>query len=135
VSLKEANEALVRRYYDEMWNRWDLSIAEDILAPDVRFRGSLGTATVDIRGFCRYARSVWLGFPDFTNQITEMIAESNVVTARLTFTGTHRGDVLGIGATGRTISYEGIAWFRIEGGLLAEISVFADREGLLAQIT
>jgi steroid delta-isomerase-like uncharacterized protein len=131
----EANKALVRRYYEEMWNRWDLSLAEELLAPGLRFRGSLGTEAEGIRGFCRYARGVWLGFPDFHNEVVEMAAEGDLVAARMVFSGTHRGEVLGIGGTGRSVRYEGIAWIRIEGGLIAEVIVMADREGLLRQIS
>jgi steroid delta-isomerase-like uncharacterized protein len=134
VSDLERNKALVRRYYEEMWNRWDLSLAEEMLAPGLKFRGSLGTVTEGIREFCRYARSVCTGFPDFHNEIAEMVAEGDVVVARLVYTGTHRGDILGVAATGRRVRYQGVAWFRIEGGLIAEVDVTADREGLMRQL-
>jgi steroid delta-isomerase-like uncharacterized protein len=134
VSSVEANKGLVRRYYEEMWNRWDLSLAQELLAPGLRFRGSLGDEVEGIRAFCRYARSVWQGFPDFHNEIEELVAEGDRVVARVTYTGTHRGEVRGIAATGRAIRYEGMAWFRIEGGLIAEVWVVADRAGLMGQL-
>ena len=129
-----ANKALVRRYYEEMWNRWDLSLAEELLTPNVRFRGSLGTEGCGIRDFRRYARHVWLAFPDFYNKIEELIGEADRVVARLTYTGTHRGELMGIAPTGRAVRYEGAAWFRIEGGRIAELWVAADRLALLEQI-
>jgi steroid delta-isomerase-like uncharacterized protein len=135
VSGLERNKALIRRYYEEMWNQWDLSLAEELLAPGLKFRGSLGTETEGIRAFCRYARSVWTGFPDFHNEIRGIVAEGDVVVARVVYTGTHRGDVLGVAATGRPVCYEGVAWFRIEGGLIAEVDVMADREGMMRQLT
>ena len=113
MSGTEANKAFVRRYYEEMWNRWDLSLAEELLAPRLRFRGSLGTDTEGIRGFCRYARSVWTGFPDFHNEIEEMVAEGDVVVARVVYMGTHRGDLLGLAATGvqcATKEWRGFGW-------------------------
>ena len=54
----DANKALVHRYYDEMWNRWDLSLADELLAPDIHFRGSLGTVAEGVNGFRRYARGL-----------------------------------------------------------------------------
>ena len=117
-----------------MWNRWDLSLAEQLLSPDLRFHGSLGTEATGIREFCRYARSVWLAFPDFHNQIEEMIAEGDRVVARLTYTGTHRGEIMGISPSGRRVRYEGAAWFRIEGGRIALVHVVADRESLWRQL-
>ncbi len=130
----EANKALVRRYYEEMWNRWDLSAAAELLSPDVRFRGSLGDEAEGVRAFRRYARKVWLAFPDFHNEIEELIAEGDTVVARLTYTGTHRGELWGIGATGRRVEYEGVATFRIAGGRIAEVAVIADTLALLKQL-
>lgn len=37
------NEALVQRFYNELWNRWQLDLADEIVSDDLRFRGSLGT--------------------------------------------------------------------------------------------
>jgi len=130
----EANKALIRRYYAEMWDRWDLSLAEELLSPDIRFRGSLGTEGCGIRDFRRYARSVWLAFPDFHNEIEELIAEGDRVAARLTYTGTHRGELMGVAPSGRAVRYEGVALFRIEGGRIAELWVAAERLALLEQI-
>jgi steroid delta-isomerase-like uncharacterized protein len=130
----EDNKALVRRYYEEMWNRWDLSLARELLAPDLRFRGSLGTEANGIGEFCRYARSVWLAFPDFHNEIRELVAEGELVVAQVMYTGTHRGEVLGIGATGRFVRYEGVAIFRIAQGKFAEVNVVADRLALVEQL-
>jgi steroid delta-isomerase-like uncharacterized protein len=131
---ENANKDVVRRYYEAMWNRWDLSLARELLTEDLRFRGSLGTEANGIGEFCRYARSVWLAFPDFHNEIEKLLAEGDRVAVRLTFTGTHRGDVFGIGATGRSVRYEGIAMFRMADGRIAEVYVVADRLGLTEQL-
>lgn len=39
----EANEALIRQFYEKLWDEWRLEVAEQIVAKDVRFRGALGT--------------------------------------------------------------------------------------------
>jgi steroid delta-isomerase-like uncharacterized protein len=105
-----------------------------LLAEDISFRGSLGTEANGIGEFCAYARSVWLAFPDFHNEIEDMIADGERVAARLTYTGTHRGEVLGMGATGRRVQYEGIGLFTIRDGLIAELHVVADRLRLVEQL-
>ena len=135
MTTTEANKALVRRYYEEMWNRWDLSLAEALLAPDVRFRGSLGTEGRGVRDFRRYARSVWLAFPDFHNEVNELIAEYDRVAARLTYTGTHRGELMGVAPSGRAVRYDGAALFRIADGRIAKLWVAADRLTVLEQIS
>ena len=45
--------AAARRYYDELWNQWRLELADELLAADVRFRGSLAVEVQGIAGFKR----------------------------------------------------------------------------------
>jgi len=118
-----------------MWNRWDFALAEELLSPDVRFRGSLGTEGRGLRDFRRYVRFVWLAFPDFQNLVEELVAEGDRVAARLTYTGTHRGELMGVAPSGRAVRYEGAALFRIEDGRIAELWVAADRLTVLEQIS
>jgi len=128
------NKALVRRYYEEMWNRWDFALADEMIGEGVIFRGSLG---VDVQGresFKEYMRAVRQAFPDFHNHVEELIAENDRVVARLTYTGTHRGELFGIGATGRRVSYVGVALFRISEGRIVEGWVLGDIHGLMRQL-
>src|SRR5258705_13908829 len=97
----EHNKALVRRYYEEMWNHWDFALADELIDEGVGFRGSLGVSVQGRERFKEYMRTVRRAFPDFHNHVEEQIAEDERVVARLTYTGTHRGELFGIGATGR----------------------------------
>src|SRR5258706_4387832 len=98
----ETNKRIVRRYYEEIWNRWDLRAADELISPSIHFRGSLGASVEGLEGFKSYVRSVRLAFPDFHNTIEDLVAEGSEVVARLAFSGTHRGEVLGIAPTGRS---------------------------------
>src|ERR1043166_6803913 len=100
----EAQKALVRRYYDEVWNRWDFSLADELIAESISFRGSLGVSVSGRREFKEYMRTVQRAFPDFHNRIEELIAEGDKVVARLTYTGTHQGALFGIEPTGKKIT-------------------------------
>jgi predicted ester cyclase len=99
MSLEES-ESLVRRYHEEMWNCWNLSLADELIGEGLAFRGSLGAAVQAREGFKDYMNAVRRAFPDFHNRIEELVAEGNEVVARLTFTGTHHGALFGIGPTG-----------------------------------
>jgi steroid delta-isomerase-like uncharacterized protein len=130
----EARKALVRRYYDEMWNRWDFAVANELISESISFRGSLG---VSVRGrdeFKEYMRTVQQAFPNFHNQIEELIAEEEKVVARLTYAGTHQGALFGIEPTGKTVSYAGIAIFRISTHCILEGWVLGDRQSLREQL-
>jgi steroid delta-isomerase-like uncharacterized protein len=128
------NRALIRRYYEEMWNRWDFALADELIDEAVTFRGSLGVDVRGREGFTGYMRTVRAAFPDFHNQIEELVAEGDRVVARLTYTGTHSGGLFGVAATGRRISYAGVAIFRIAGGRIIEGWVLGDLHGLFRQL-
>jgi predicted ester cyclase len=93
---QQTNKNLVARYYDEMWNKWNFALVDELLAKEISFRGSLGTETRGRTAFCNYMRRVQGAFPDFRNEIDEMIAQRNRVFTRLTYTGTHRGEIFGV---------------------------------------
>ena len=103
---------LVERFYAEIWNRGDEAVARAILAPDFRFRGSLGVTADDVDGFLAYVRSVRAALGDYRCIIDDMIVDGDSrAAARMTFTGVHRGELLGVAATGRTVSWSGAAFF------------------------
>jgi steroid delta-isomerase-like uncharacterized protein len=130
----EANKELVRRYYEEFWNGWRFDLAEELIDKDVSFRGSLGRMVAGRDGLLGYMKHVQSAFPDFFNSIEEVIAEEDRVAARLIYTGTHRGDIFGIPATGHRIRYAGVGIFQISGGRIVEGWVLGDLAGLLLQL-
>ena len=132
--MTDQNKILVRRYYEEMWNRWNFALANELLADDISFRGSLGAEMRGREQFCDYILRVQHAFPDFQNRINQMVAEDDCVVARLTYTGTHRGEIFGIPATGKRISYAGAAFYRIANDRIAEGWVLGDVAGLLRQL-
>ena len=124
--VDDPDTAVVRRFYEELWNRWDLGVAEEILSPSIRFRGSLGTTVRGREAFLRYVEEVRKAFPDWHNQIDELLAVEDRVVARLTWSGTHRGRLGELEATGARVSYVGAAFFRLSGGLIEEGWVVGD---------
>ena len=130
----EARKALVRRYYDEMWNRWNFVVADELISESIRFRGSLGMTVNGRDGFKEYMRTVQRAFPDFHNKIEELIAEDDKVVARLTYSGTHRGELFGIAPTDRRVAYCGIAIFRVSEGSVAEGYVLGDTRAIVKQL-
>jgi steroid delta-isomerase-like uncharacterized protein len=133
MSLEE-NKSLVRRYYEELWNRWGWPLADELIAEGLTFRGSLGVAAQGRDGLRDYMRAVRRAFPDFHNRVEDLVAEGDKVVARLTYTGTHHGELFGIGPTGKRVTYAGVAIFRIEAGRITEGWVLGDVHGLMQQL-
>lgn len=129
------NKDIIRRYYEDLWNPWDLDAAHELIDSNMEFRGSLGVTVRGIVGFQSYMSTVRLAFPDFHNQVEDMVAEGDQVVTRLTYTGTHLGEIFGLAPTGKAISYGGIAVFRISGDRVVEGWVMGDRWGLFQQIS
>ena len=131
----EQNKAIIRRYYEELWNQGRIALADELLAQDVAFRGSLSTRQRGITAFKDYVTMVRNAFPDYENVIEDLIAEGDKVVARLTHRGTHRGEVLfGSAPSGMQVSFPGIAIFRLQDGRIVDGWVVGDILILMRQL-
>jgi predicted ester cyclase len=125
---------LVHTFYDELWNAWDDAPVPDTLHPELRFRGSLGQETHGLHEWRAYRDGVRRGSPDFHNDVVDLVDHDDRAAARLVWSGTHRGTLFGIAATGRRFSYPGAAFFTVRDGLLAEVFVVGDLLALRTQL-
>ena len=134
IPLLPDYKSLIRRYYSELWNAWSTTALQELISPNIVFRGSIGTAVHGIEEFKRYVNGIRAAFPDFHNHIEEIISEGDKVVARLTYTGTHRGELFGFSGTGTRIIYQGIAIFHFREGKIDSGFVLGDTESLKRQI-
>jgi predicted ester cyclase len=73
-------------------------------------------------------------FPDLRVTVEEVIAEGDLTAARLSVTGTHEGDHLGVAPTGRRVSFTGMTFTRWRDGKIVEGWNNVDIPGLMKQI-
>jgi steroid delta-isomerase-like uncharacterized protein len=114
MSLEE-NKAIVRRFV-EAYNNRNLDAFDNLLAPDYLDH----TSQVGPEGLKQLINIAFKAFPDFHETIEDIIAEGDKVWARITFTGTHTGEWMGIAPTGKKISVEMVDIFKIANGKLVE---------------
>jgi steroid delta-isomerase-like uncharacterized protein len=131
----EQNKALARRYIEDAWNQADASVMDQLLAGDYAIHdpgtpGRTGTPVGEKQVHAMY-RAV---FPDLRLVIEELIAEGDRVAARWRGSGTHRGPLMGIAPTGRSMSITAISWLRIADGKIAEHWLNWDSLGMLQQL-
>ncbi len=132
----EKNKAVVRRYFEEAWNKKNLDVVDEIIAPDHLDHEVDGSeqwsGPEDVKGYLTeyYHRAL----PDVRMTVEDQVAEGDKVVTRLTVRGTHQGELLGVPATGNRIEVTGISVDRIEGGKIVEGWVSWDRLGLLRQL-
>jgi predicted ester cyclase len=111
-----------------------LLLADELLSPHISFRGSLGVKVQGLDGFKDYVKMIRSAFPDFYNTIEELIAEDDKVVARLTYSGTHEGEICGIAPTGRRVSYSGMAIFRLTDNKILSGWILSDTLSLIKQL-
>jgi predicted ester cyclase len=123
----EENKDVVRRYYAEAWNGYDLAVVDELVAPTYQPGGPEGE-----KGLITGAHAA---FPDIHFTIDDLLAaERDSVVARWTARGTHQGRFRGIAPTGRQVSYSGITIYRLAGGQLVAGWSKSDQLGLLQQL-
>jgi steroid delta-isomerase-like uncharacterized protein len=131
----EQNKAIPRRVTDEAWNRGNLAVLDELIAPDfVRHTPLRPEGVRGIEGFKHHVVTTRAAFPDAQFTIGDEIAEGDKVVNHWTFRGTHQGEFGGIPPTGKTVTMTGIAIVRIADGKVAEIWDEVDALGLLRQL-
>lgn len=73
-------------------------------------------------------------FPDLGITIHDMVAEGDKVVARITFTGTHQGEFLGVPASGNGVAIDGIDIMQVRDGKVAAHWGVTDMAGAMAQM-
>jgi steroid delta-isomerase-like uncharacterized protein len=119
----ERNKEVVRRFFDERWNLENLDIYGEMAAPNR-----------DIQREKEWVSSLYRAFADRHLTILDLIAEGDQVAVHWRFTAMHRGDFLGVAATGRSVAYQGIAWFLVADGMIVEETAYWDILGVLQQL-
>ena len=121
-SQDRANEDLVRRWFEEVWNRQNTSAIDEMLAPDCVAYG-LPDPDAVLRGpeaFKQVHAAFCDAFPDIQIEVNDVIAAGDRVAARWRATGTHSGEGLGFTPTGKRIVLDGATIVVIRDGRMQE---------------
>jgi len=118
--LASKNKALIRRIYEEMWDKAKPALAVEIFAQPV--------------GVERFVSQFLISFPDLQHTVEEMLANGDRVVVRFSAQGTHAGAWLHFAPTGKSIQYTGVTWARIVDGKISEHHTWWDKAELIEQI-
>jgi len=131
----EQNKALVRRLMEEVFDRGNISLIDELFAPDFveheELPPGIPAGSEGVKQMSTMFRSA---FPDFKATIDDMIAEGDKVVVRGTWSGTHKGEFMGIPPTGKRVSFGVIDIVRIAGGKFVEHWGQMDNMGLMQQL-
>lgn len=130
----EQNAAIVRNFVDQVITQGDIDSAAQFVCEDVVEQVPFPGQGPGLRGLQDVLRGMRSGFPDLNFAITEQVAEGDKVASRFEWTGTHRGEFLGVPATGRPVRVWGIVIDRLENGRIKDTRIIMDSLGLMMQL-
>jgi steroid delta-isomerase-like uncharacterized protein len=130
----EQNKTIALRFV-HVWDTDDPSILDELAAPNIRVSYPILPRPIQgAKAFKEVLASIRAGLPDIKIETGDLIAEGDVVVAPWTISGTHLGELMGIPASGREVSWGGITVYRIEDGKVVDERGEEDGLGLLRQI-
>lgn len=130
--MSAENKAVSRRLV-EAFNRRNLDECAALLAPDYVWHGP-GMEAKGPEGWKQVAEMYINAFPDVVLTIDDLIAEGDRVVVRWTARGTHRGELAGVAASGRSVTVPGIIISRVINGRIVEDHEIFDNLGMFQQI-
>ncbi|RPI30903.1 MAG: hypothetical protein EHM70_12755 [Chloroflexota bacterium] len=118
--IEKQNKALVRRIYEDMWNKGDVSVASEIF--------------VRPEGVERFMREFLTAFPGLHHSVEELIAEGDRLVARFSAEGMHTGPWKQYAPSGKAIHYTGVTVAQIKGDKIIHHRTWWDTMELVEQI-
>jgi steroid delta-isomerase-like uncharacterized protein len=126
------NRAMLKRLFDEAVSGGRMGVVDEVVAPDYVNHNMPGPPGPE--GFKQITGMFRAAFPDLRIVVEDTVADGEKVAQRGVATGTHRGDFMGIPATGKQISFSFIDIWLAENGRLKENWVQLDMLGLMQQL-
>lgn len=118
--MPSPNEALARRWFDEVWNQRRTDTVRELLTADSLCHSET-TALKGPDAFLDHNLKPFLAaFPDLRVTVEGMVSDGDQVAVRWRAVGTHTGDGLGLPPTGRRVDFRGMTWIRYAGGKMVE---------------
>jgi steroid delta-isomerase-like uncharacterized protein len=135
----DQDKAVIRRFFEELWNNRDLEVADEIFAADCvthQLRSGAEVAAVSRNAEAvRKHVSEWLaGFPDLRFTIEQMVAEAGRVVTQSVMQGTHTGIWLGIPPTDKQVGIRMMTIHRVISGRIAEDWMLVESLGFFQQL-
>lgn len=128
-------KARIRRYIEEVWNKRNLAVIEELASPEFTLHHP--AYHLPLKGLSaerQYVMEVQSAFPDFHATLDDIVADGQMVAIRWKAGGTQQGTFRGIEATGKYAHWEGMTFIRFKDGKMFEAWWMPDRLGQLQQL-
>lgn len=136
ATTTEAKKELVHEYL-AAWDDAEPEAVTEVLADDFETTHEDLTGTemqLDVEGFQDLMAGYFEALSESGHEIHDLVAEGDTVIVRLTYSGVHDGEFLGIEPTGNRVEVEEYLTFYIEDGAIVDLHSLADNTALLRQL-
>ncbi len=119
MSDREVLRAVMERFIHEIWGDQKLDVLSEVVKGDATlyFGEDILTGVGAIREFIG---AVHTAFPDLRYEIADLFFDGATIAMRFIGSASHQGEYDGKVATGKNVSYEGLAIFHMDGNRIAE---------------
>ena len=132
----ERNKELVRRMDEEVWNKGNFEIIDELYSPNFVWHFlPTGSETAGLESLREEVRNHRKAFPDWTEEIKHIIAEGDLVVIHFVSKGTNEGSFMGNPPTGKSVQINEMSIFRIVDGKIAEQWLLPDILSMQRQLT
>jgi predicted ester cyclase len=119
--MSEENKALAKRFYEEVFNKKNLNAIDELCDPNFVDHSAMPGQAPGRQGLKDIFSMYLKAFPDMRVNLGELIAERDLVAARFSGEGTHRGELFGTPPTGKRMKFNGIDFIRFKNSKAVEV--------------
>jgi steroid delta-isomerase-like uncharacterized protein len=128
------NKAVIRRLMEEMVNKGNFAVAEDLVAEDWQSVDPPPGQEPGRKGLIATVARMRAAFPDLEFTIEDMVAEGDKVAGSIIMRGTHQGEFMGIPPTGKRVTVRGMGIDYCAAGQCKQSQILFDNLSLLQQL-
>lgn len=132
--MSDSNSALIRRWFEEVWNKKRIEAIDEMVAPGSVSHGHDAFKPISVAEMKQFVVAMLAGFPDIHFELEEPVSQGDRASAFWRAEMTHTGAFMGVAPTGRKISIYGIGVARFRDGKIVESWNSWDQFGLMSQI-
>ncbi len=131
--MSEENKAIFRSLIDVV-DSGNLAKADEVFHANYVDNSAAPNQAPGVEGFKQLISMLRSAFPDLNSTVEDLIAEGDKVVGRVTASGTHNGELMGIAPSGNQVTISEIHIIRIASGKVVEHWGIVDQLGLMQQI-
>ena len=130
----ERNKTIARRFSEELISKGNMAVADELLAENYINHNPVGNQQPGREGFKAALGGLRAAFPDLQETIEDIVAEGDKVVVRGVRRGTHKGQLMGIPASGKPVAATKTYILRVADGKITDAWLNWDMLSVLQKI-